>query len=185
MFPIRRVATFLLLLSFAVLLCSCGAGENDTVSRQSSRGIGESRNVTVGQAAEMIRAGQGNVRVVLLYGAFCPASREMFPDFVARAEVWRGRDVEVLAFSTDDQESSWRKYLDSRSLPFEKVRILPWRPGQLDAAFRPTGIHIGKTFGTPLIAVVDRDGRVIGQHSGVRGAEFAQEWLRSAGISIK
>ncbi len=109
----------------------------------------------------------------------------MFPDFVARAEAWRGSDVEVLAFSTDDQESPWRKYLDSRSLPFEKVRILPWRPGHLDAAFQPTGIHIGKTFGTPLIAVVDKDGRVIGQHSGAEGVEYAQEFLKSAGIAIK
>lgn len=178
---IVSVTALVLFPSIVILLSSCGVGGESSSSAKGNGG-NEFRELTVNQAADTIQGQQGKVRVVLLYGAFCPASRKMFPQFVAHAETWREKNVQVLAFSTDKHEGLWRRYLGSSSVPFERMRILPWPEGQLDAAFRPTGIDIGAEFGTPLIAVIDRDGRVIGQQEGIDGVDRAEEWLRSLGI---
>ncbi len=133
-------------------------------------------------AARLIQRERGKVRLVLVYNAGCPASRKMFPEFLDLAERSRQKNVSVLAFSTDATPEITARYLAGARLPFRPVQIRPWRSGEFDTAMRPTGIDIGKTFGTPLIAVIDRNGRVVGQWEGSSGARRAVEWLNSVGV---
>lgn len=138
--------------------------------------------ITAQQAAMRIQGERGKVRIVLLYAARCPYSRAMFSEFVRLAESYRKAGVSILAFSTDQDARIVQAYLGSNGLPFARIHIRPWRPGQLDAAMRPLGIDIGKTFGTPLIAVIDRKGQIVGQYEGESGARRADQWLRSLGL---
>lgn len=143
------------------------------------------RAVAVSEAAARIRRDTGRVRVVLLYAATCPASRRMFPEFVRFADRSRRQNVSILAFSTDDSPAILQAYLGGQALPFARVHIRPWRRGELDAAMRPLGIDIGTSFGTPLIAVLDRKGKVVGQWEGESGVRRAEQWLLSLGLRAR
>lgn len=61
--------------SLVLFLTFCGGGKGNSSSAKGNES--EFREVTVNQAADAIQGRQGKVRVVLLYGAFCPASRKM------------------------------------------------------------------------------------------------------------
>ena len=139
-------------------------------------------SVSAQDAARLIQGDRGKVRLVLIYRADCPDSRKMFPEFLSLAERSRRQNVSVLAFSTDPTPGITARYLAGARLPFRAVQIRPWRSGEFDAAMRPTGIDIGETFGTPLIAVIDRNGRVVGQWEGASGAGRAATWLNSVGV---
>jgi thiol-disulfide isomerase/thioredoxin len=116
-------------------------------------------------------------RVVLLYAAYCPSSRKLFPEFINLAEEYQARGVAILAFSADESLTRLRRYLSDFVLPFDTVRIEPWASGELGRAMRPTGIEIGATWGTPLVAVIDRNGDVRYQHSGSSSIPKVREWL--------
>ena len=116
-------------------------------------------------------------RVVLLYAAYCPSSRKLFPEFINMAAEYQERGVSILAFSSDNSLRQLGRYLNDFALPFDTVRIEPWDPGELGAAMRPTGIEIGATWGTPLVAVIDRNGDVKYQHSGSSSVPKVREWL--------
>lgn len=137
------------------------------------------RAVTTFDAAAEIQRQAGRSRIVLLYSSTCPESRAMFPAFVEFAGRHAQRGVTVLAYSTDQNRAQLEQYLGSASLPFARTWIEPWRLGAMRAAMTPVGIEIGQTWGTPLIAVIDRNGRLVGQWSGRSGVAKAEQWLRS------
>jgi thiol-disulfide isomerase/thioredoxin len=116
-------------------------------------------------------------RVVLLYAAYCPSSRKLFPEFLEMAADYQTRGVSVLAFASDKNLWDLRSYLNDFVLPFDTVRIKPWAKGELSRAMRPTGIEIGATWGTPLVAVIDRNGDVKYQRSGSSSMPKVREWL--------
>ncbi|RLB48993.1 MAG: hypothetical protein DRJ42_22005 [Deltaproteobacteria bacterium] len=142
--------------------------------------LGEDRTtgVTVAQAARQIQDEDGKVRIVYLWSSSCGECRTAMPSFVSLATRARDEGTTVLAFSTDDSGRAATAYLEEVGpVPFEPTRILPWRSGEFDAALSPLGIEIGATFGTPLVAVIDRDGEVLFQHEGRSGPASAAEWL--------
>lgn len=154
-------------------LCSC-----------TDAGSARIRSVAVEEAAAEILSRDGQVRLVLLYAASCPYSRELFPEFVHLAERARRLNVSIFAFSTDRSVETLEAYVGNQALPFSIVWIRPWKSGHLDLAMRPTGIDIGTTFGTPLIAVLDTSGQLVGQWEGEEGVEQAEQWLDSLGLRI-
>jgi thiol-disulfide isomerase/thioredoxin len=133
--------------------------------------------VTPREAARQIVRAQGHVRVVLIYSVTCPHCRAMFPDFVELAERRRSRGVTVLTFSTDDDSKVVAGFLGDKRLPFSTARIDDDRPGALDAALKPTGIDLGARVYVPFVAVLDRDGTVVGQRTGADSLEQVEEWL--------
>ncbi len=148
-------------------------------------GMEQTRSITAAQAADRILDESGTVRMVLLYRSTCPACVKVFDDFLELAMSYED-EIIVLAFSTDKSAGALDRYLDrylDGDVPFERARIKKWKPGNLDKAFRPTGIDIGKTFGTPLFAVLNEDDELVGQHEGTKGVKRAKKWLKAAGVS--
>jgi len=138
-------------------------------------------SMTVDEAADRIVNERGRVTIVLLWKSTCPNSRQMLPEFERLAERYAGRGVSILAFSTDHNPDDLQGYLDANRSRLLGPHIKRWSPGELSAAMVRAQIEIGSTFGLPLIAVLDRNGRRLGQHSGGRGAAMAAEWLESVG----
>lgn len=171
-----------LLVSTAVCMIFGGTSMVGLASRGEAQ-ASRARAVTTFDAAAEIQRQNGRPRIVLLYASTCPESRAMFPAFVEFAGRHAQQGVSVLAYSTDKNQLQLEQYLGSGSLPFTRMWVQPWQRGALDAAMKPVGIDIGPTFGTPLIAVIDRNGRVVGQWEGRSGVAKAEQWLRSMGTA--
>lgn len=137
------------------------------------------QSVTAEQAAARVMSETGKVRLVYIYRSTCPACDMILDDFVAMASQFKDQAV-ILPLSTDVTPGALNQYLNGENFPFERIQIKPWQPGEFDKAFAPTGIEIGKSFGTPLFAVIDANDRVIGQHEGANGVGKAEKWLRKA-----
>jgi thiol-disulfide isomerase/thioredoxin len=133
--------------------------------------------VTPREAARQIVRAQGRVRVVLIYSVTCPYCRALFPDFVDLAEREHRRGVTVLTFSTDDDSKVVAEFLGDKRLPFSTARIDDNRPGAFDAALKSTGIELGARVHVPFVAVLDRDGTVVGQRTGADSLEQVEDWL--------
>lgn len=117
--------------------------------------------------------------VVLLYATLCPISNQMFGEFSAFAKRAEAAGAEVLAFSTDEAEHRKfiRQFLGYYGSTLRPRWIEKWRPGELDAAFRPLGIHIGQTYTRPLLAVKSADGRILYQAQAARDVASAERAL--------
>jgi len=167
----RRAGWRLLLALLAVLLASSSLSPAAHAQRSSFR------SVSAREAARMITRENGRVTMVLLYAAYCPHCRTMFPDFVDLAERYRRSGISVLAFATDDDAAATDEFVGSQRLPFARLHIEPWKEGELTKAFEATGIEIGAHFSIPLLAILDEDGEVAGQWGGASGVARAERWL--------
>jgi hypothetical protein len=126
--------------------------------------------VTVRQAAERIRGVRGRPAVVVIYGAWNERTTRQFPEIVEAARACRSQGVEFLAFHTDVTPRAVPAYLDlvqRHQAPFLAVQLYPWRSGLLDATMGELGIRVGMRWQPPLVAALDRDGRVVWQAQGV------------------
>ena len=126
--------------------------------------------LTVWQAAQRIRQARGRPAVVVLYGIWNQATREQFPEIVSLAKSCRERGVEFLAFHKDanwDALVELPGFLARHSAPFPPLQLYPWRSGVLDATMRELDIDVGQSWTPPLVAVLDRSGRVLWQGQGV------------------
>ncbi len=115
-----------------------------------------------------IRAEEGHPVVVLLYGSECPLSKAMFPGFVRAAREYGPRGVKFLVFNTDGAQYGEYagEFLRRHQAGFANMVVRDWAPGELDRAMKPLGIRVGSTWTRPLLAVLDREGRVIHQSQG-------------------
>lgn len=126
--------------------------------------------LTVRQAAERIQGARGQPSIVLLYGTWNEQTRGQFPEIVRLARFCRERGMEFLAFQKD---ASYRAIADfpgfprRHDAPFPALQLYPWRSGLLDATMGELGIRVGTRWSPPLVAVLDRDGRVVWQAQGV------------------
>ena len=166
-----------LLFCTAVWMIS-GAFLTAPIARAEAQAV-RARAVTTFDAAAEIQRQNGRPRIVLLYASTCPESRAMFPAFVEFAGRHAQQGISILAYSTDQSQPQLEQYLGTGSLPFTRIWVRPWQRGAMDAAMKPVGIDIGPTFGTPLIAVIDRNGKVVGQWEGRSGVAKAEQWLRA------
>ena len=133
--------------------------------------------IDVNQAARRISSRTGKPTVVLLYATTCPLTRRMFPEFVSLANRYRTRGVEFVVLSIDDENdfSHVTEFLAARDAPFDSVAIKPWAPGNLARAMAPLGIEVGSSWTLPLLAVRDRNGRVVRQSE----AAVDLSWVRA------
>ena len=140
-------------------------------------------SLTVAQAGDTIRSGPG-IKVVLLYATDCPISRATFPDVVRLAKRYSSLGARFLAFSVDWKPDSVDQFLDTAGYSYDRFHIQPWKPGELRAAFDPPGITLQANVSRnlPHIAVIDADGRLVGQVHGRDGAKRADKWLKSLGL---
>lgn len=125
--------------------------------------------VDVADVARRIGQRTGRPSVVMLYATNCPLSRQMFPDFVALAKDYQRRGIDFLVFSTDEANNAHRvpNFLSKHGASFAPVFVRPWASGSLARALSPLGIRVGSTWTMPLVAVLDRNNRVITQGQGV------------------
>ncbi|MFC1790863.1 TlpA family protein disulfide reductase [Gemmatimonadota bacterium] len=126
-------------------------------------------SVEIREAARRLQRRTGRVSVVLFFSTGCSLSQRLFPSFVAMAKEYQRRGVDFLVFSTD-LEGNFRRiapFLAEHGATFETVYVKPWQSGQFKSALAPLGIEIGDTWTRPLVAVRDRNGRVLLQGQGV------------------
>ena len=127
-------------------------------------------HLTVFQAASRIAEVKDKPSVVMLYHAAVPEETRQWEGLQALAELSAGQGVEVLAFSVDSHDdvvAQLPAILEAEGVEIPARHIYPWRSGLLDSSFGRLGIAVGKTWTTPLVAVRDRAGRVVGQGQGV------------------
>ena len=118
------------------------------------------------EAAQYLKGKKGRVTLAILYGTRCPRSRAMFPGFVALARHYHGQQLEVAAFSTDDDEDKdgIPGFLARYEAPFDPLYIKPWQPGELSGALSPLGFNITRApWDRPYVAVLDPQGNVVAQ----------------------
>lgn len=121
------------------------------------------RAVTVTQLAELVRAERGNNVILFLYGSACPRSHALIEFALRLVAQTPDPTLAVRAFAIDDRPAELAAFASSVGLPHEPIRLRPWAPGALAAAVRPFGIQLGRTWGTPLVAVIDRAGNLVEQ----------------------
>jgi hypothetical protein len=108
----------------------------------------------------------------------------MFPAFKQLAQRYAPLGVSILAYSLDDDPELVDYYLGPGFLPFGTAPTsIPVRPARSGGRSRPRGSMCRGRAYTPSIAVFDDGGRMVGQHTGTRGARMAEGWLRQIGYS--
>ena len=139
------------------------------------------RDVTTSDAANLIREGRGSATVVVFCQSACPRSDAVLSELTRLAGERSASRPNLLIFAIDRDRNAARESLARYGALLEPYWIIPWKSGELTSAMREVGISLGKTFGIPFIAVIDRDGRVSGQWEGVttpRGVEAALHTVR-------
>ena len=129
----------------------------------------EIESVEIREAATRLRRRTGKVSVILFFSTGCSLSQRLFPSFVAMAKEYQPRGVDFLVFSTDPPGNLQRvaPFLARHGATFKTVHIKPWQSGHFKRALAPHGIEIGDMWTKPLVAVRDRNGRVLLQGQGV------------------
>jgi uncharacterized protein len=138
--------------------------------------------LTVREAAERVRNARGRPAVVLLYGTWNEQTRGQFSEIVRVARSCRKQGVEFLAFQKDANPRAIADLpvlLARHQAPFPPLQLHPWRSGLLDATMGELGIRVGRQWRPPLVALLDRDGRVVRQAQGVTDWEAVQAACRS------
>jgi hypothetical protein len=128
--------------------------------------------LTVTEAAQRIAAAHGRPAVVLFYQWGNKRTRERFAEVVAVVRRCQQRGAVVLAFSVDEPwfaPPELPDFLREQQAPFPAIHLYPWLEGQFILAMEPLGLRIGTTWRTPLIALMDSDGRVLAQAQGIAG----------------
>jgi uncharacterized protein len=138
--------------------------------------------LTVREVAERVRNARGRPAVVVLYGTWNEQTRGQFSEIVRVARSCREQGVEFLAFQKDANPRAVADLpvlLARHRAPFPPLQLHPWRSGLLDATMGELGIRVGRQWRPPLVAVLDRDGRVVRQAQGVTDWEAVQAACRS------
>ncbi|MGH7674039.1 MAG: TlpA family protein disulfide reductase [Gemmatimonadales bacterium] len=150
-----------------LLLLLLGTAAWDTLSAQQQ----PLESIDVREAAARLATPSGRPSVVLFYATGCALSQAMFPEFASLAREYGPRGIEFLVFATDQDrpENPQRipRYLAAHGAPFRAVHIRPWAPGDFSRAMEPLGIRIGAGWTRLLVAIRDRNGRVLAQGQGV------------------
>ncbi len=58
------------------------------------------------------------------------------------------------------------EFLRRHQAGFANRVVRDWTPGELARAMKPLGIQVGSTWTRPLLAILDRQGRVVHQSQG-------------------
>ncbi len=119
---------------------------------------------TAESAAKLIADAKGKPVLAVIYASSCVRSRGAFPKLIELGHRHAAR-AQVLAFGVDRTEAPLRKFLEGHPLSFAPRWIKPWQKGELVKAFKPLGFKIGSSLEMPIIAVLDREGRMVRQWS--------------------
>jgi hypothetical protein len=138
------------------------------------------QGMTVQEAAATIAEPTGRPSIVIIYGTHCSITAGMFSEFAEMAA--RHPEVDVHAFDdSQNHASEIPAFLRKHGADFTPRYLYDWRKGQLFAAMAPLGIKVDSIFTLPLVAIRDRNGRVVMQGDAmddVKGMERALEKLR-------
>ena len=120
-------------------------------------------------AAASVGQVTGRPAVIVFYSTICPNSRAMFPSLVDVARRYQSAGVDFLVYSTDDEEdeAAIPGFLAKYHAPFSPMWVEPWVPGEFSRVMARVGIHAGKTWTKPLVAIRDPNGRIVAQAEGV------------------
>jgi uncharacterized protein len=136
------------------------------LTRKGAGNVPGLERITAHEAAARIAAARGGPAVVLFYQWGNRKTREHFPQIVDLVRRCQTHSAQVLAFSVDEPfyaPSEIPGFLRDQHAPFPAIHIYPWLEGQFTEYMNPIGIRIGTSWGTPLMALIDKDGRVLAQ----------------------
>lgn len=161
------------------------AAVSPELTRKGAGNVPGLERVTVHEAATRIVAARGKPALILFYQWGNKNTRERFPQIVDLVRRCQQHGARVLAFSVDEPwyaPPGLPGFLREQQAPFPAIHIYPWLDGQFAEYLNPTGIHIGDTWGTPLIALIARDGRVLAQAQSIasQGPDLATGEIEAA-----
>ena len=128
---------------------------------------------TAAQAASTILAARGRPVVVVLFNSNCPITQAFMMEFNKFVSEQLSGKARMIAFAIDKKKKSVDRFLTEYRLVFDVTWIQPWEKGELTKAMEGTGVRIGSTFGTPLVAVLDAKGKSLGQWERMTQSELA------------
>ena len=135
--------------------------------------------VSVHQAADRLE--ESGPALVIFFSTTCSRSRVAFPQLVRIADGLQ-EELAVLAFATDSDPRAIDGFVARSGASFPVDRLEPWQSGEMGFAMGRVGIEIGQTWTMPLIAVFERDGRVLGQWQGLTDLRPVESVVRRAGF---
>jgi thiol-disulfide isomerase/thioredoxin len=131
-------------------------------------------DLTAEQVADQIVSARGKPVLVLLFRSSCPACQAALPLFDKFLKEQPSGRVTVLVFAIDTDKESVENYLRDNRFSFSVDWIKPWQPGELSKAMARAGLQIGTTFGVPLVAALDKNGKNLGQWQGLGSGTLSQ-----------
>ena len=116
--------------------------------------------MTVQQVAASFAEPTGRPSILIIYGIHCSITTDMFTAFAEMAA--RHPDVDIHAIEdSQDHVSEIPAFLREHGADFTPRYLYDGRRGQLRAVMAPLGIEVHTGFTLPLVAIRDRDGRVV------------------------
>jgi len=124
-------------------------------------------DVTVRQAAQVVAAGAGTVRAVVIYDPSCGVCRVMVPQ-IARYVQHRARDgVRLYAFALTSDANDVRLMLARDPDAFVGYRLLPYQLGELTSSMATVNVVVPQWFTPPIVTVLAPDGSRAGSWESV------------------
>jgi hypothetical protein len=122
----------------------------------------EVREISARALMRRVEEAPGRARVLYLHAAYCPACRKVTPRFVELARRYQERGVHFSAASVDRDQAAFGAYAPVLAGVLEP--LLVERDSGIGASLRRLGVPLeGDRFGIPLVAVIDRRGKLVDQ----------------------
>ncbi len=104
----------------------------------------------------------GNITLVFVYGSWCPVCQRNFPQLQQLAKQYQNENLDILAFSVDQDKDKLLHYLNKQfPIFFPSYRLYSVDYEEVKKAFFNAGITYNHTI--PFIAVFDRQGTLVGE----------------------
>ena len=111
---------------------------------------------------------QGKVSVLVYWATWCPPCRKEIPDLIALRNEFPRDDVSIIGISLDSPDKDLRRFLDSYGVNYNIAR----QSESLQKALGP--IHY-----IPTMFILDRNGHVKHQHTGIVGKNVIHRQIRA------
>ena len=142
--------------------CSRIVNGSKSYDRETNDCGGEVCELTVQEMAKLVKSLSGRAVFVMIYQTSCPRSQAFFEELIPLADELRDERHEFVVMAAGQDAEDADVFLDSRDPSFARLRLLPWKSGDLGLALKSINISIGNSYAPPLIGVLDEQGFLVG-----------------------